>query len=144
MLCNLFIWTTCSILYCIHPLQKPRCKTCSSEPHIRSSNHLFLDLSKVQMMHTKVLLQPKYPVHHPQTYLNTFHFRKILEFRFISFWVWKWECIFFSPESLTLQLAGDVGKWSERSMQEGEFVCLSTSCQHIWDMAMQTIYVNKR
>ena len=32
----------CRLLY-----QSPRCKTCSSEPHIKSSDHLFLDLSQV-------------------------------------------------------------------------------------------------
>lgn len=37
-------------------LQKPRCKTCSSEPHIRTSDHLFLDLSKVYLMHIATLL----------------------------------------------------------------------------------------
>ena len=30
-------------------LQSPRCKICSSEPKVRSSNHLFLDLPKVNL-----------------------------------------------------------------------------------------------
>ena len=44
-------------------LQKPRCKTCSIEPHIRSSNLLFLDLSKVHLMRTS-----RKPVYVPLTY----------------------------------------------------------------------------
>ena len=39
------------ILYCelsFNFFQSPRCKICSSEPIVKSSNHLFLDLPKVQ------------------------------------------------------------------------------------------------
>ena len=55
--------TLVAMSYNTDSLQKPRCKTCSIEPHIRSSDLLFLDLSKVHLMRTS-----RKPVYVPLTY----------------------------------------------------------------------------
>ncbi len=48
-------------MYVILSVQSPRCKMCSSHPVIKTSNHLFLDLAKVQ------------PYSRAQMYLNFAH-----------------------------------------------------------------------